>query len=120
LSRKIVVVDANGERFTGDGDWPLKIGCSPGADIRVAGAVTDGDIALIDVLDDRCFLQPVGDIRGDARGLAVNDKPVASNRWLDNSDIISAHGTTVGCDFNDNEFRFVVGSQPVDYPTLPP
>ena len=120
MSRKIVVVDANGERFPGDGDWPLKIGCLPGADIRVAGAVADGDIALIDVLDERFFLQPIRDTRGHARGLAVNDEPVSSNRWLGNGDVISAHGTTVSCEFNDAECRFVVGSQPVDYPTLPP
>jgi len=116
LSRKIVVVDANGERSLGDGDWPLKIGCLPGADIRVGGAVADGDIALIDVLDERPFLQRIGA----ARGLTINDEPVSSNRWLDNGDVIAAHGTAVTCVFDGDEMRFVVAAQPVDYPTLPP
>jgi len=116
LSRKIVVVDANGERSLDDGDWPLTIGCLPGADIRVAGAVADGDIGLIDVLDERPFLQRIGN----ARGLTFNDEPVSSTRWLDNGDVIAAHGTTITCAFGDDEMRFVVAAEPIDYPTLPP
>jgi len=116
LSRRIVVVDANGERSLSDGDWPLKIGCLPGADIRVAGAVADGDIALIDILEERVFLQRIGAVRG----VTINDEPVSSNRWLGDGDVITVHGTSVNCVFNDDEMRFVVTAQPIDYPTLPP
>ncbi len=116
MNRRIVVIDANGERLLGDGDWPLKIGCLPGADIRIAGAVADGDVALIDVLDERPFLHRIGA----AHGLTVNDEPVSSNRWLENGDCIAARGTKVECVFDENEWRFVVTAQPVDYPTLPP
>jgi len=116
LSRKIVVVNASGERSFDDSDWPLTIGCLPGADIRVAGAVADGDIGLIDVLDERPFLQRIGT----ARGLTFNGEPVTSTRWLDNGDVIAAQGTTVTCAFGDDEMRFVIAAQAIDYPTLPP
>ena len=116
MSRKIVLVEANGERLLGDGDWPLKIGCLPGADIRVSSAVADGDVALIDVLDGRPFLQRVGA----ARDLTVNAEAVLANRWLENGDVISTHGTTISCVFEANEIRFNVAAEPVDYPTLPP
>ncbi len=116
MSRKTVVVDVNGERLLSDRDWPLTIGCLPGADIRVGGAVADGDVALIDSLDERPFLQSVGAVGG----LTVNDEPVTSNRWLESGDIISVLGTEVSCVFDDEELRFAVPARSIDYPTLPP
>ena len=116
MSRKIVVVDANGERLLGDGDWPLKIGCLPGADIRVSSAAADADVALIDLLDGRPFLQSIGS----ARELTVNEKTVVSNRWLEDGDVISSHGTKISCAIDTDEIRFVVAAAPIDYPTLPP
>ena len=115
MSRRIVVVDANGERSLDDGDWPLKIGCQPGVDIRVAGLVTDGDVALIDILDERPFLQRMGN----THDLTVNEEAVSSNRWLSDGDVIASHGTTISCVLNESETRFIV-TAPVDYATLPP
>ncbi len=116
MSRKIVVIDANGERLLSDGDWPLKIGCLPGADIRVSSAAGDADVALIDLLDDRPFLQCVGA----ARELTVNAQAVVSNRWLEDGDVIASHGATITCAISAEEIRFVVAAAPIEYPTLPP
>ena len=64
MSRKIIIANPGGTRSVDPEKLPLKIGSASSADIRVAGAVTSSAIALIDLLDDRPFLQPAGDAPG--------------------------------------------------------
>ncbi len=111
---RAVIVDAGGERAADH--WPLRIGSAPGVDIQVGGAATDGDIARLDVLDQRLFLQRIGT----ATGVTVNDEPVTSNRWLVDGDIVTVRGVTIACELTADTMRLRVGARPADYPTLPP
>ncbi len=114
MSRNIIVVDANGERTIATEQLPLKIGSQANADVRVPGAVTEGSRVLIDLLDDRAFLQTVA-----SDGVAVNGEAVSANRWLQDGDVIEVAGVKISCAFDD-ELRLTVDVAALEYPTLPP
>ncbi|MFW2405797.1 MAG: PEGA domain-containing protein [Gammaproteobacteria bacterium] len=114
MSRNIIVVDANGERTIAAAQLPLKIGSQANADVRVPGAVTEGSRLLVDLLDDRVFLQTVS-----SDGVEVNGEPVSANRWLQDGDVIELSGVKISCAF-DEEFRLTVDVAALEYPTLPP
>lgn len=111
---RVVMVDAGGERVVDH--WPVRIGSAPDVDVRVGGAATDGDIARIDVLDQRLFLQRIGT----ATGVTVNDEPVTANCWLVDGDVVSVRGITIACEQTTDEMRLQVATRPADYPTRPP
>ncbi|NND36373.1 MAG: PEGA domain-containing protein [Gammaproteobacteria bacterium] len=114
MSRNIIVVDANGERTIAAEQLPLKIGSQANADVRVPGAVTEGSRLLIDLLDDRAFLQTVS-----SDGVEVNGELVSKNRWLKDGDVIQVAGVKISCAF-DEELRLNVDVAALEYPTLPP
>lgn len=115
MSRKIILVDSNGERAVPAEKLPLKIGSQAASDIRIPGAVSDSAPARIDLLDDRPFLQTFGN-----GGVAVNDERVSSNRWLEDGDVIEVAGIRITCESGDEELRFVVDAAAMEYPTIPP
>ena len=120
MTRKIIIADASGTRSVAQEQLPLKIGSASDADIRVAGAVSGSAFALIDVLDERPFLQPVGDAPGDRPAMQVNSEPINSTRWLGNYDVITVQGTSISCEFDDDALRFSVAYETIEYETLPP
>jgi formylglycine-generating enzyme required for sulfatase activity len=115
LSRNIIVVDSNGERPVPAEKLPLSIGSHVTADVRVPGPVADGNRALIDLLDDRPFLQTVG-----KQGVEVNGEALTLNRWLEAGDVITIAGVTISCELTADNARLVVDSTALEYPTLPP
>lgn len=120
MSRKITIIDPDGTRSVVSEQLPLKIGSAASADIRVAGAVSDNAFALVDILDERPFLQPVGHAPKDRPAVIVNGEPVDTTRWLLTSDVISVQGTSIVCEFDDEAVRFTVASETIEYATLPP
>jgi len=115
LTRKIILVDAQGERVVPAETLPLNIGSQANADIRIPGSVTAGARAQIDLLDARPFLQTFGNA-----GIEVNNEPVNSNRWLEDGDIVAVGGIRVSCESRDDELRFSVDTAALEYPTIPP
>jgi formylglycine-generating enzyme required for sulfatase activity len=119
-SRTINIIDPGGSRGVAADKLPLKLGSTSTADIRVAGAVSEGAYALIDLLDDRPCIQPVGDGLPGHPAIAVNGEAIASTRWLETADIITVGGTTVACAFDADALNFTVSYETVEYATLPP
>ncbi len=115
MSRKIILVDSNGERAVPADKLPLKIGSQATADIRIPGSVAEGERARIDLLDERPFLQTFGKDR-----VEVNDEPVTANRWLQEGDVITVAGVRISCEAADAELRFTVDAAALEYPTIPP
>jgi formylglycine-generating enzyme required for sulfatase activity len=119
-SRAINIVEPGGTHAVGDDKLPLQLGSAPTADIRVAGVIADSAYALIDFLDDRPFIQPVGDASPGRPEIAVNGGAITSTRWLETGDVITVGGTSVACAFDADELRFTVSYETVEYATLPP
>jgi len=119
-SRSIKIVEPGGTRSVVEDRLPLKLGSASTADIRVAGAVSDSAYALIDLLDDRPFIQPVGEPLPDNPTIAVNGDLITSTRWLETGDIITVGGTTIACEFDTETLHFSVSYETVEYETLPP
>jgi len=115
LTRRIIVVDAHGQRPFEPEQLPLKIGSRATAGIRVPGSVSDGARALIDLLDGRAFLQTTGGTDVD-----VNGETVRANRWLENGDVITIAGVRIECMLDADEMHLQVDVAKLDYPTLPP
>jgi len=120
MSRKIIIVDPNGTHSVVEDKFPLQIGSASNADIRIAGAVSDRAFALVDVLDDRPFIQPVGEAPTDRPVIAVNGEPVTSTRWLNSDDVITIQGTSISCEFGSDALRFSVAYETIEYATAPP
>jgi len=120
MSRTITIVDPNGAHPVVADKLPLQIGSASNADIRIAGAVSDRAFALIDVLDDRPFLQPVGDAPTDRPAMSVNGEMLASTRWLHADDVITVQGTSITCEFGSEALQFLVAYETIEYETAPP
>jgi formylglycine-generating enzyme required for sulfatase activity/sulfur carrier protein ThiS len=120
MSQTINIVDANGSRSVIPDKLPLTIGSAAGADIRVAGPVTDSAYALIDQLDARPFIQPAGELPVARAAVAVNGEAITATRWLESGDVITVAGTSVTCDFTADTLQFVVSGETLEYDTLPP
>ena len=115
MTRRIIVVDARGERPFEAEQLPLEIGSRATASIRVPGSVADDPRALVDLLDGRPFLQTTGGAEVD-----VNDEGVRANRWLENGDVITVAGVRIECVLGADEMRLQVDVAKLEYPTLPP
>jgi formylglycine-generating enzyme required for sulfatase activity len=124
LTRRIIVVDEHGERPFAAEQLPLEIGSRATADIRVpglptpgpaSGAQADGPRALIDLLDERAFLQTTGSAE-----VVVNGEVVRANRWLENGDVITIAGVRIACGLDPDAVRLQVDVARLEYPTLPP
>jgi formylglycine-generating enzyme required for sulfatase activity len=120
MSAKIFIVDSGDTRSVDPEKLPLKIGSESGADIRIAGAVSDAAIALIDIIDGRAFLQPVGKSDSNRPAVNVNGESVERTRWLETGDVIEVQGSSVDCNFDDGNFSFSVVYDTAEYETLPP
>lgn len=116
MTRTIVIVDPGGRRSLDASELPLAIGSSPDADIRVFGPAANAAVAVIDVLDERPFLQPAVGVQP----ITVNGVEVAATRWLESGDEITAHGTSIGCEFDAESLCFTIAHSAVEYKTLPP
>lgn len=116
MSRKLVIADPNGSRSLDAGELPLQIGSSANVDIRISGEVSAAAVALIDLLDDRPFIQPAVD----ASQITVNGVAITATRWLESGDEIAVRGTSISCQFDDETLRFTVAHDALEYETLPP
>ena len=116
MSRKLFIVDSNGTRSLDANELPLQIGSSYRVDIRISGDVSESAVALIDLLDDRPFLQPAVD----APQITVNGLEITATRWLESGDEIAVRGISIHCDFDEESLRFTVAQDVVEYETLPP
>lgn len=116
MSLKLVIVDPNGRRSLESSDLPMQIGSSSNVDIRISGEVSGAAVALIDLLDNRPFLQPAVD----APRITVNGTEVNATRWLESGDKIAVRGTSISCEFEADTLHFTVAHDALDYDTLPP
>ena len=116
MSRKLFIVDPNGTRSLDATVLPLQIGSSHTVDIRISGEVSGAAVALIDLLDDRPFIQPAVD----APQITVNGAAISATRWLESGDEIAVRGISICCEFDDESLRFTVVHDVVEYETLPP
>ena len=116
MSRKLVIVDPNGTRSLDVSGLPLQLGSAYQAEIRISGDVSEPAVALIDLLDDRPFLQPAAN----APQITVDGEDIAATRWLASGDEIAVRGTCIRCEFDDESLRFTVSHDAVEYETLPP
>ena len=120
MSRKIIIVDPNGTHTVVEGNLPIQIGSAADADIRIAGAVSNRAFALVDVLDDRPFLQPVGDAPASRPAIAVNGELISATCWLNPDDVITVQGTSITCAFTPDVLQFSVAYETIEYATAPP
>ena len=116
MSRKLVIVDPNGTRSLDVSGLPLRLGSAYQSEIRISGDVSEPAVALIDLLDDRPFLQPAVN----APQITVDGEDIAATRWLASGDEIAVRGTCIRCEFDDEALRFTVSHEAVEYETLPP
>ena len=116
MSRTLIIVDPHGTRSLDAGRLPLRIGSSSNADIRIAGAVSEAAIAVVDLLDDRPFIQPAVD----APPISVNGIEINATRWLESGDTIVVQGTSISCEFDNDALRFTLAHSAFEYETLPP
>jgi hypothetical protein len=114
--RPIIVGSPAGTRRVEPAELPLRIGRGARTDIRVAGALDEGVIALVSLLDDRPVLRRLAD----APPLAVNGAPCPSTRGLTDGDVVTVETLRLECHFDDHAWRFTVAYTDTEYPTLPP
>ncbi len=116
MSLRIIIKDAGGSRTLSEGELPLHIGSSTGADIRIPGALSSTSVALIGVLDDRAFVQPTGG----AETVKVDGEEIATTTWLADGNILTVGGIEVRCHANDDQMQLEVAHPEATYQTLPP
>jgi formylglycine-generating enzyme required for sulfatase activity len=116
LSREVYFVDPRGQRTLAEDDFPLHVGRSASAEIRVPGPVADVSFGLIGILDDRPFLQP----SGSAGQISVNGDPLTATRWLEDGDVFVVPGVRVECALAGDRWTITVSNEDIEYDTLPP
>lgn len=116
LSLQIIIRDATGSRTTGFADLPLRIGTGPSAALRLPGAVSELEYALIGVLDGRPFLQ----LTTPTIPVQLNGDAVTGTRWLADGDDIGIGSARIRCAVTDGGLEFSLHFNGVDYDTLPP
>ncbi len=111
----VVILDAEGERRIGIERLPLRVGTGSECELRLPGP-GGGPVALLDVLDDAPFVQPVG---GEAT-LQINGSPLTTSRRLATGDKLEFFGSRIEVGEQDGALRLAVKLEDSAYITKPP
>lgn len=111
----VVILDAEGERRIGIERLPLRVGTGSECELRLPGP-GGGPVALLDLLDDAPFVQPVG---GDV-ALQINGSPLTTSRRLNAGDSLEFFGSRIEIGEQDGALQLAVQLEDSAYVTRPP
>lgn len=111
----VVILDAEGERRIDIERLPLRVGTGSECELRLPGP-GGGPVALLDLLDDAPFVQPVGR----AGAVQVNGATLATSRRLYAGDTLEFFGSRIEITAEDGELRLSVKLEDSAYITRPP
>ena len=111
----VVILDAEGERRIDIERLPLRVGTGSECEIRLPGP-GGGPVALLDLLDDAPFVQPVG---GDG-ALQINGSPLTTSKRLASGDRLEFFGSRIEIGEQDGALKLQVQLEDSAYVTKPP
>lgn len=113
--RIVVILDAEGERRMDIERLPLRVGTGSECELRLPGP-GGGPVALLDLLDDSPFVQPVGR----AGAVQINGSPLTTSQRLAPGDALEFFGSRIEIGVQDGELRLNVKLEDSAYITKPP
>ena len=111
----VVILDAEGERRMDMDRLPLRVGTGSECELRLPGPGGD-PVALLDLLDDAPFVQPVG---GDG-ALRINGQPLTTSKRLSFGDKLEFYGSRIEIGEQDGALRLRIRLEDSAYITKPP
>ena len=111
----VVILDAEGERRIDIERLPLRLGTGIECELRLPGP-GGGPVALLDILDDAPFVQPVG---GDG-ALQLNGAPLTTSRRLTAGDTLEFFGSRIEIGEQHGALRLQIRLEDSAYVTKPP
>ena len=111
----IVILDAEGERRIDIERLPLRVGTGSECELRLPGP-GGGPVALLDLLDDAPFVQPVGG----ASALKINGSPLTTSQRLRSGDALEFYGSRIEIGAQDGVLRLNIQLEDSAYVTKPP
>jgi formylglycine-generating enzyme required for sulfatase activity len=111
----VVIVDSEGERRIDIERLPLRIGTGSECELRLPGP-GGSPVALLDLLDDAPFVQPVGA----AGALKINGSPLTTSRRLDSGDALEFFGSRIEVGAKDGALTLSIQLEDSAYITKPP
>ena len=111
----VVILDSEGERRIGIERLPLRVGTGSECELRLPGP-GGGPVALLDLLDDAPFVQPVGA----AGALKINGSPLSTSRRLDSGDALEFFGSRIEIEAKDGTLTLSIQLEDSAYITKPP
>lgn len=111
----VVILDAEGERRIDIERLPLRVGTGSECELRLPGPGGD-PVALLDLLDDAPFVQPVG---GDG-ALQINGSPLKTSRRLASGDRLEFFGSRIEIGEQGGALRLQIRLEDSAYVTKPP
>ncbi len=111
----VVILDSEGERRIDIERLPLRVGTGSECELRLPGP-GGGPVALLDVLDDAPFVQPVGA----AGALKINGSPLTTSRRLDSGDVLEFFGSRIEIGARDGALTVSIQLEDSAYITKPP
>jgi formylglycine-generating enzyme required for sulfatase activity len=111
----VVILDSEGERRIDIERLPLRVGTGSECELRLPGP-GGGPVALLDLLDDAPFVQPVGA----AGALKINGSPLTTSRRLDSGDALEFFGSRIEVGAKDGALTLSIQLEDSAYITKPP
>jgi formylglycine-generating enzyme required for sulfatase activity len=111
----VVILDSEGERRIEIKHLPLRVGTGSECELRLPGP-GGGPVALLDLLDDAPFVQPVGA----AGALKINGSPLTTSRRLDSGDALEFFGSRIEIGAKDSALTLSIQLEDSAYITEPP
>jgi formylglycine-generating enzyme required for sulfatase activity len=116
LTRDVIIQDIRGRRTCSDGDFPLRIGRGPQADIRLPDTGANAVFAVVGRSDTHVFVQPaVG-----APPVLRNGEPLTASTWLEHGDTLVVAGVTLRYEAGATSIGFHVDAAVVAPAVTPP
>ena len=111
----VVILDADGERRIDIERLPLRVGTGSECELKLPGP-GGGPVALLDLLDDVPFVQPVSG----ANALQIDGAALTTSRRLNSGDTLEFFGSRIEVGVQDGTLRLVVRLEDSAYVTKPP
>lgn len=111
----VVILDAEGERRIDIQRLPLRVGTGSECELRLPGP-GGGPVALLDLLDDVPFVQPVGG----AGAVKINGAALTTSRRLGTGDTLEFFGSRIEIGAQDGALRLTIQLEDSAYVTKPP
>jgi len=111
----VVILDSEGARRIDIERLPLRVGTGSECELRLPGP-GGGPVALLDLLDDAPFVQPVGA----AGALKINGTPLTTSRRLDSGDALEFFGSRIEVGTRDGALTLSIQLEDSAYITKPP